>query len=157
LSASQRIAKQALAPITPDQRIRREYPRFAAVADKLGLAPSELAARELPWAGTLVALGGTIEELLERSAEADRVAARLDLDRTVVDELIVVEWSRRQRCIHIHPIERMIETNLRISSRPLPDAHSADYLPIGVFTSQQDAEAFARKIDPILRAAEVAG
>lgn len=58
--------------------------------------------------------------------------------------LIVVEWSVKQKAFHIHKVEQMVKGNfINACVRG-----TSDYLPIGVFETETEADAFIEKVKP---------
>ena len=55
--------------------------------------------------------------------------------------LEVIEWSPSQECFHWHTVKEMLRDNLLV----FKDRTGGDFLPIGVFRTREEAQAFLDK------------
>ena len=63
------------------------------------------------------------------------------------NDLIVIEWSIGQGCFHSHTIKDMVKENIILCTG---GGGFSDYIPIGVFKTEEESIAFMEKIEPQL-------
>ena len=56
----------------------------------------------------------------------------------------VVEFSHSQKTFHVDTYERMLKSNLSAFTRQRP----SDWIPLGFFSTAEEASAFVNRIDP---------
>ena len=71
-----------------------------------------------------------------------------------LSDLWVVEWSRLQGRVHVCSLSRAVTINRRVSRRKVKPGETCDYIPVGVFGSLAEADAFAIKMESELTATE---
>lgn len=59
-----------------------------------------------------------------------------------IDNMIAIEWSIEQGCFHSHTIEKMLNHNL---SACLGERGGIDFIPIGIFETEEDSYDFMGK------------
>lgn len=67
-----------------------------------------------------------------------------------LQNLIVVEYSVKQKACHKHTLAEMLKTNVDNISRN----KSTDYIPIGVFNNHEDADIFIKAVHDAQEKAE---
>lgn len=67
-----------------------------------------------------------------------------------LQDLIVVEYSVKQKSCHKHSLSEMLKTNVDNISRN----KSTDYIPIGVFNTHKDADIFIKTVHEAQEKAE---
>jgi len=69
-----------------------------------------------------------------------------------ITQLWVAEWSYKQGFFHINPADSTIATSLRhlMDGKPPPD-----YVPIGIFSTHEEASAFLEDMRPHLEKARI--
>lgn len=72
----------------------------------------------------------------------------------MIDNLIVVEFSLSQDCFHQHKLDSMLRHNWSACANR---AYDADYLPVGVFETEDEAYSFIKKVEPIFRRKDTDG
>ena len=65
-----------------------------------------------------------------------------------IRDLIVLEFSPTQNCFHRHNVSSMQLKNIRACLR---GTKGLDYLPIGIFETYEECEAFKKSIEPKIR------
>jgi hypothetical protein len=63
-----------------------------------------------------------------------------------LEELEVLEWSPSQKCFHIQTVKKMLEDNRSV----FLSKGGSDYLPIGIFATDEDLERFKESAYRIL-------
>lgn len=92
-----------------------------------------------------------------RQKSVDAIVARMKDAAPVTEPLtpgnFAVEWSHRQRCIHIDEIDDVIDVNRQILlfGRGAPQ----DYTIVAIVGSYEDAHAVADLFEPVLRAVAI--
>ena len=66
---------------------------------------------------------------------------------SVVTSLWVVEWSPQQEQFHIEPVNEMLETNSRIFEKKT----KADYFPIAICPTENDAQTVCKQAEQTLQ------
>jgi hypothetical protein len=61
----------------------------------------------------------------------------------IKNESVVAEWSESQQQFHLIRFQKMLETNLTAFF----EKRATSYIPIGIFDSMEEAEAFTRKLE----------
>lgn len=61
-------------------------------------------------------------------------------------KLIVVEYSLKQKAFHVHKVSEMVKINFA----NIKAKRTIDYLPLGIFETQEQADDFISKMRPII-------
>jgi hypothetical protein len=64
------------------------------------------------------------------------------MDLTEFTKATVVEWSPRQKCFHVFTVGNMLEHNRRAFLR---GNGGTDFIPIGFFPTDRDADGFLKE------------
>jgi len=64
------------------------------------------------------------------------------------ENLIVIEWSIEQGCFHSHTVKKMLKHNQDTCTGR---CGFTDFIPIGIFKTEEESVKFMEKIGPRLR------